>query len=171
MPEDATAEGELVQQYQTAVEKLTQPATLAEAEALIAVLPEGEWSLFGAAWAVLHFIETAPGWPDPTVMHGDGHWVTLLRERAEQRGSIVLRRDGSIWRNEWRMHGITITGRFDDGMSLDDVKALVDSAMGEEFGRIVIWTDGDDGSGVGEFWLAPHLMRRASRYPTWGSAS
>ena len=41
--------------------ELSQPATEEEARALITLF--GEDSLFGLAWALVHMIESAPGWP------------------------------------------------------------------------------------------------------------
>ena len=84
MPPEASAPEGIVQPYHDALASLADPATDAEAIALLPVLPHGEDSLFGLAWSVLHFIETAPSWPIRDALDDRSWWVTFLRERADR---------------------------------------------------------------------------------------
>jgi hypothetical protein len=84
MPLEHDADPDTLERYETATKALAAPATHAEATALLAVLPAGEDSCFGLAWALLHFIETAPNWPEGQPLDDRSHWVTYLRERAER---------------------------------------------------------------------------------------
>jgi hypothetical protein len=68
--------------WHEAVEALRPPATDEEARALVQVLPRDDSSGFGLAWAVVHFIESAPNWPLADAFVEDGSWVQFLRERA-----------------------------------------------------------------------------------------
>lgn len=77
--EDAPCSG-----WEAALLRLDAPATDDEAKALLDVLPADEGSAFGLAWAVLHFIETAPGWPMWDALNDRSEWVQFLRERAER---------------------------------------------------------------------------------------
>ncbi len=71
-----------------AVTALPDRAKDEEAVALLNVLPAGEDSGFGLAWALVHFIESAPHWRAVAEVASeagdDGHWVCLLRDRAER---------------------------------------------------------------------------------------
>lgn len=71
--------------WEASAHLLHEPATDDEARALLSVFPE-DGSGFGLAWAVLTFIETAPGWPLWDALDDRSEWVQFLRERAE-RGS------------------------------------------------------------------------------------
>lgn len=88
MPSEAAVDQEVLDQYQAAAESIVRPATDEEAVALLGVLPSDDDSIFGGAWALVHFIETAPGWPIREVLDDRGWWVRFLRERAERGGLI-----------------------------------------------------------------------------------
>jgi hypothetical protein len=51
--------------WEQAVRAQTEPATDAEAVAVLDVLPAGEDSSYTLAWHLLQFVESAPGWPRP----------------------------------------------------------------------------------------------------------
>ncbi len=88
MPVETDADEETVKRFQEGVEALVAPASDDEAIALLNVLPQDDDSLFGLAWSVLGFIETAPNWPDRTALDDRNWWVTFLRERAERGGRL-----------------------------------------------------------------------------------
>jgi hypothetical protein len=83
MPTEEEADEATVEAFEVAVGALESPATDEEAAALLDVLPATEATMFGAAWAVLHFIETSPGWPLQGQLDDRTWWVTFLRQRAD----------------------------------------------------------------------------------------
>ncbi len=85
---ETVVDQEVLEQFHAAAEALVAPATDDEAIALLDVLPGGDDSLFGGAWALVHFIETAPGWPIREALDDRCWWVTFLRERAERGGLL-----------------------------------------------------------------------------------
>lgn len=71
-------------EWQHAAQALRAPATDEEAAAVLPVLPADEGSGFGIAWSLLHFVETAPGWPLMDRLDDSTWWLRFLRERAER---------------------------------------------------------------------------------------
>lgn len=69
--------------WQRAIEGLVAPATDEEAAAILRALPS-EGSGFGLAWPLLHFVETAPGWPLSKLLDDSSEFLQLLRERADR---------------------------------------------------------------------------------------
>jgi hypothetical protein len=71
----------LLEQQENLVLALTAPATDEEARAAMALF--GADGCFGLAWAVLHFVESAPGWPIRECMADESsYWVGVMRERS-----------------------------------------------------------------------------------------
>jgi hypothetical protein len=70
------------QAWQDATNALPTTATDEEALALVGSLPLSEDSGFGVAWSLLHFIESAPGWPAIAPTGVCGYWQAFLRDRA-----------------------------------------------------------------------------------------
>ncbi len=70
--------------WETEVRALTGAATDDEARALLDFLPARQDSAYGLTWHVLHYIETAPGWPLWDALDDRSPWVVFLRERAER---------------------------------------------------------------------------------------
>ena len=62
--------------WELAAAALSMPATDEEALAVLDVLPATEASSFGIAWTILHFAESAPGWPPPGAFDNRSPWVT-----------------------------------------------------------------------------------------------
>src|SRR5262245_56831151 len=63
--------------------KVTKPISDEDARALVRLF--GPDDCFGAAWTLLHLIETAPSWPLVDCLEdSDNEWIVLLRERAER---------------------------------------------------------------------------------------
>jgi hypothetical protein len=71
-------------EWQQAADGLAAPATDVEAAAILPLLPPNERSGFGLAWPLLHFVETAPGWPLMDRLDDSTPWLRFLRERAER---------------------------------------------------------------------------------------
>ena len=88
MPPESDAEVSTVERFQEGLAALVQPASDAEAVAVLDSFPAGDESFFGAAWTLLHFVETAPGWPDRAALGDRSWWVTFLRERADRGGAL-----------------------------------------------------------------------------------
>jgi hypothetical protein len=64
---------------------ISKPVTDDEARALMTLF--GPDDCFGAAWSVLHLIESAPGWPvRDCLIGGESEWVATLRDRAFRGG-------------------------------------------------------------------------------------
>lgn len=69
------------------IRNLVKPATDEEARALVKIFGPDE--SFGLAWALVHFIESAPGWPLlDSLGNTDNEWVGHLRQAAINAGLI-----------------------------------------------------------------------------------
>lgn len=69
------------------IRNLQKPATDEEARALVKLFGPDE--SFGLAWALVHFIESAPGWPLlDCLADTDNEWVRHLRQAAINAGLI-----------------------------------------------------------------------------------
>jgi hypothetical protein len=69
--------------YQRLLESIEPPVTDGEALALATLFGPDE--CFGLAWALLHLIESAPGWPMlDRIPADDNEWRVLLRTRAQR---------------------------------------------------------------------------------------
>jgi hypothetical protein len=84
LPSESVGDQEFWTPWEEAVRALTSPATDEEALAVLEVLPSGEDSSYGLAWHIVHFVETAPGWPLPGALDDRSPWVVFLRERWER---------------------------------------------------------------------------------------
>jgi len=81
LPSSATATVSTVQTFEEQLSKVKAPVTEEEACALVQLF--GPDDCFGLAWILLHLIETAPGWPIESALHGqEGEWIDRLRKRA-----------------------------------------------------------------------------------------
>lgn len=93
LPSTAQAAGDVrrLEAYQRLLEAIEPPVTDHEAIALTGLF--GPDDCFGLAWALVHLIESAPGWPMLDRMAaGTNEWRSLLRSRVE-RGASSSRRD------------------------------------------------------------------------------
>jgi hypothetical protein len=84
MPTEDVGDDTCWEPWERAVRALINPATDEEAAAVLDVLPRGENSAYALAWHLLHVVESAPGWPESTVLDDRSPWVVFLRERAER---------------------------------------------------------------------------------------
>jgi hypothetical protein len=76
-----------LEEYQRLLESIEKPVSDEEAIVLLELFGPDE--CFGLAWAVVHLVESAPGWPLHVDMPDtDNDWLLLLRERAA-RGSTL----------------------------------------------------------------------------------
>jgi len=87
--------GPLPSEYDASVEKLqlmecefkaiSKPVTDDEARALVTLF--GPDDCYGAAWSILHLIESAPGWPiTECLINLENEWIVTLRDRAIRGG-------------------------------------------------------------------------------------
>ena len=77
------ASPEAVKEYQDLLETLSRPLNDDEARTLCRVLPITEDSCFGLAWTLIHFVESAPGWPLTDCFAGRTEpWHRELLDRA-----------------------------------------------------------------------------------------
>jgi len=81
--EVATASPARLIALQRVLERIAKPVSMDEAAALTRLFGPDE--SFGLAWALVHLIESAPGWPRLDVLPvSDNEWVQLLRDRASR---------------------------------------------------------------------------------------
>ncbi|MGJ5025743.1 hypothetical protein ACQR1I_02765 [Bradyrhizobium sp. HKCCYLS2038] len=81
LPHSAAAEVERIASYETLMKNVEQPVSDDDARALAGLL--GPDDCFGLAWALVHLIETAPGWPLSDVLEGrSGAWIAILNDRS-----------------------------------------------------------------------------------------
>lgn len=74
---------DLIQRQQALLESVTPPVSDEEARELLRIF--GPDDFFGAAWTVLHLIETAPNWPLlECLTENSNEWIVRLRERASR---------------------------------------------------------------------------------------
>lgn len=77
----------VLQKQEELIRDLVKPATDEEARALVKLFGPDE--SFGLAWALVHFIESAPGWPLlDCLTDTDNEWVSRLRQAAINAGLI-----------------------------------------------------------------------------------
>jgi hypothetical protein len=76
-------EGEaLLKKYEELITSIQPPVTDDEARVLVGVLGPGD--CFGVEWALIHLIETAPGWPlEDCLVDTDSQGVESLKQRVE----------------------------------------------------------------------------------------
>jgi hypothetical protein len=78
---------ETIKEQERLVRMVHSPVSNEEAVQLLRVFGPDDY--FGLAWAVLHLIESAPGWPLRDYLEGDeNEWITRLRERAQRGGKL-----------------------------------------------------------------------------------
>jgi hypothetical protein len=77
----------ILKKQEELIRKLVKPATDEEARALVKLFGPDE--SFGLAWALVHFIESAPGWPlIDCLTDTDNEWIRRLRQAAINAGLI-----------------------------------------------------------------------------------
>lgn len=87
LPNSSSVDIDRLEKQQQLISCLVLPATNDEACAAINLLGDDE--CFGLAWSLLHFIESAPGWPiDMCLQDIENVWVIRLRERAYNAGLL-----------------------------------------------------------------------------------
>ena len=83
----------LVRTYEKLILSIQPPVTDDEARVLVGVFGSDE--CFGMEWALIHLIETAPGWPlEDCLADTSNEWVALLKqsvENARRLGKIPIR--------------------------------------------------------------------------------
>jgi hypothetical protein len=78
---DTLDDPETVERIQRLIEAVEGPVSDEEAMALLSVFGPDEF--FGLAWALVHLIESAPGWPFQDLPNpNQNEWIRLMQERA-----------------------------------------------------------------------------------------
>jgi hypothetical protein len=87
LPSEDDALVEKLKLMECELRSISKPVTDDEARALVTLF--GPDDCFGAAWSMLHLIETAPGWPLPDcLVDHENEWVKTLRDRAIRGGVL-----------------------------------------------------------------------------------
>ena len=93
LPDERIGDEEFWKPWDAAVRVITKPATDEEAACILDLFPDEERSSYGLAWHLLHFVESAPGWPQWALLDDRSPWVVFLRERAERGREWALIRE------------------------------------------------------------------------------
>ena len=76
---------EIITEQEKFVRAITPPISDVEAKELIKLFGPDDY--FGAAWTILHLIESAPGWPiEECLTDISNEWVIRLKGRAGLNG-------------------------------------------------------------------------------------
>lgn len=87
LPSEDDALVEKLHLMECELRSISKPVTNDEARALVTLF--GPDDCFGAAWSLLHLIETAPGWPlSDCLVDRENEWVETLRGRAVRGGVL-----------------------------------------------------------------------------------
>ena len=82
LPAESTDDVALIQRWQDIVERVATPVDVPEAEILSTLF--GSDDCFGAAWSLVHLIETASDLTDEYLIQlPPNEWIDLLRIRRE----------------------------------------------------------------------------------------
>lgn len=82
LPSEEASSVEFLEQWQAALDAIQTPITDEEAVILCALF--GPDLGFGLGWALLHIVETAPGWfLEDAVSRAPPEWAELFRTRNE----------------------------------------------------------------------------------------
>ncbi len=86
--DDAVCDDATIAWAEQLIRTLDRPATDEEATALLPLIARGdETSCYGLLDQLVHFMETAPGWPPTAALRDvDGVWPDLLRQRLINAG-------------------------------------------------------------------------------------
>jgi hypothetical protein len=84
---DWNADAERIDLYADLIQAIERPVTDEEAKVLVTLF--GPDDCYGAAWTLLHLIETAPSWPMKEWLYSltdppdsDWKWIARLQQRA-----------------------------------------------------------------------------------------
>lgn len=87
-PPETSRDMVLIQAYDMALKSIQAPLSDEEARRLVKVF--GCDGCFGMASALMHLIETAPGWPlVDCLVDNDNEWINELRNRCIRSGRIA----------------------------------------------------------------------------------
>lgn len=79
--------GETLAWAETLILSFSRPAQDDEAAMLLGLLSRSDDDCYGLNWSIMHFIETAPNWPDWSVLATvEGEWAARLRTGALNAG-------------------------------------------------------------------------------------
>jgi len=96
LPSEVDPDVELLKRIENLLARVEEPVADDEARALAKLF--GPDDCFGLAWALLHAIETAPGWPLQDVLSGPKNWWidTLIQRVSNQKRFAQSRPDGTF---------------------------------------------------------------------------
>jgi len=81
LPSESEAEAAQLERIEQLYRAITRPITDDEARVMFGLF--GPDACYGLAYAFMHLIETAPGWPlEDCLQQPNNAWVTTLRNRA-----------------------------------------------------------------------------------------
>lgn len=87
LPSEDDADVAVLKKYDELYRLITKPVTDEEARVLVKLL--GHDGCYGLASAIMHLIESAPGWPlEDCLQNSNNEWVVELRNRAIRGGRL-----------------------------------------------------------------------------------
>lgn len=82
LPSADEADPDFLEKFQNLLSIIQRPVTDQEAQTLVGLL--GPDDCHGLAWALVHIIEEAPGWPlSEAISKANGEWAEVLSGRAK----------------------------------------------------------------------------------------
>jgi hypothetical protein len=86
-PASANAVPETIKTQERLLRDITPPVSDDEARELARLFGPDDY--FGAAWTILHLIETSPCWPLLDCLSSEpNEWIARLKQRLDMRGGI-----------------------------------------------------------------------------------
>jgi hypothetical protein len=77
----------LIAKYEDLLKSIQKPVTNEEARILVTLFSPGD--AFGLDWALVHLVESAPGWPLlDCLKNANNEWIQLLRQTAKNSGML-----------------------------------------------------------------------------------
>lgn len=81
-PASENVNSETIRRQHELVQGIKPPVTNEEAKELLRVFGPDDY--FGAAWTIVHLIESAPGWPiEECLAQVSNEWISRLKARAK----------------------------------------------------------------------------------------
>jgi hypothetical protein len=85
-PDSSEVNLDVIRKQEKLLSEIEPPITKEEAYGLVQLFGTDDY--FGAAWTLLHLIETAPGWPIASCLTNvQNEWIALLKRSAENAGA------------------------------------------------------------------------------------
>lgn len=82
LPAEECSSGDQIKEHEDTLLRISPPVSDEEARVLVRMF--GPDDCFGLAWALVHLIETAPGWPlTDCLRDSDNQWIRHSRQAAD----------------------------------------------------------------------------------------